>query len=80
MMLRSIALAVVFAATDAFQEASFAQYDDTGSSECSWDLKKFSTLVAFGDSYTDDSRLSYVGSHNGSYPPVGYANPVVSAQ
>lgn len=80
MILRSIALASILAAADAFQEASFAQNGDTGSSECTWDLKKFSTLVAFGDSYTDDSRLSYVGSHNGSCPPVGYANPVVSPQ
>lgn len=80
MILRIIALAILLAATDAYQESSSAQYGDTGSSECSWDLKKFSALVAFGDSYTDDSRLSYVGSHNGSYPPVGYANPVVSAQ
>ncbi|KAF2152059.1 carbohydrate esterase family 16 protein [Myriangium duriaei CBS 260.36] len=36
---------------------------------------KFSQLVSFGDSYTDDSRLSYFISHNGSAPPVGYANP-----
>ncbi|WPB01764.1 uncharacterized protein RHO25_006396 [Cercospora beticola] len=40
-----------------------------------WDLKKFTSLVTFGDSYTDDSRLSYLGQTNGSLPPVGYANP-----
>ncbi|CAK4032717.1 carbohydrate esterase family 16 [Lecanosticta acicola] len=44
-------------------------------SSSSWDLKKFTTLVAFGDSYTDDSRLSYISAHNGSLPPVGYDNP-----
>ncbi|KAK6418939.1 hypothetical protein LTR95_017121, partial [Oleoguttula sp. CCFEE 5521] len=38
-----------------------------------WDLKKFTSLVAFGDSYTDDSRLGYF-INNGT-PPVGYANP-----
>ncbi|KAI5197573.1 carbohydrate esterase family 16 protein [Aureobasidium subglaciale EXF-2481] len=41
----------------------------------SWNLKKFTSLVAFGDSYTDDSRLSYFGSHNGSAPPVGWISP-----
>ena len=43
-----------------------------------WNLKKFTSLVAFGDSYTDDSRLNYFGSHNGSAPPVGWVNPAVS--
>lgn len=43
-----------------------------------WDLKKFTSLVTFGDSYTDDSRLSYLGQTNGTLPPVGYANPAVS--
>ncbi|KAG9561461.1 SGNH hydrolase, partial [Aureobasidium melanogenum] len=46
-----------------------------GSNPSSWGLKKFTSLVAFGDSYTDDSRLSYFGSHNGSAPPVGWVNP-----
>lgn len=49
-----------------------------GSSASSWDLKNFTSLVAFGDSYTDDSRLNYISAHNGSLPPVGYDNPVVS--
>lgn len=43
-----------------------------------WDLKKFTSLVAFGDSYTDDSRLGYFASNNGSAPPVGWVNPAVS--
>ena len=43
-----------------------------------WGLKKFTSLVAFGDSYTDDSRLGYFGSNNGSAPPVGWVNPAVS--
>jgi hypothetical protein len=43
-----------------------------------WNLKKFTSLVAFGDSYTDDSRLGYFGSNNGSAPPVGWVDPAVS--
>jgi len=43
-----------------------------------WCLKKFTSLVSFGDSYTDDSRLGYFGSNNGSAPPVGWVNPAVS--
>jgi hypothetical protein len=31
----------------------------------------FKNLVAFGDSYTDDGRLGYYISHNGSAPPPG---------
>ncbi|EME79691.1 carbohydrate esterase family 16 protein [Pseudocercospora fijiensis CIRAD86] len=41
----------------------------------SWDLKKFTTLVTFGDSYTDDSRLGYFSDHDGQAPPVGWVNP-----
>lgn len=43
-----------------------------------WGLKKFTSLVAFGDSYTDDSRLNYFSQHNGTAPPVGWVDPVVS--
>lgn len=43
----------------------------------SWPLKNFTSLVAFGDSYTDDSRLGYFISNNGSAPPVGWVDPVV---
>jgi hypothetical protein len=42
-----------------------------------WDLAKFTSLVTFGDSYTDDSRLGYFIA-NGTAPPVGYDNPAVS--
>jgi phospholipase/lecithinase/hemolysin len=44
----------------------------------SWDLSKFSTLVAFGDSYSDDARLDYFREHQGQAPPPGWVNPVVS--
>ncbi|KAI9710306.1 MAG: hypothetical protein M1820_002800 [Bogoriella megaspora] len=40
-----------------------------------WDLKKFTSFVPFGDSYTDESRLGYFISHNGSAPPVGWIGP-----
>ncbi|RMZ07326.1 hypothetical protein D0860_05163 [Hortaea werneckii] len=40
-----------------------------------WDLSKFTSLVVFGDSYTDDSRLGYFINNDGDAPPVGYENP-----
>jgi hypothetical protein len=43
----------------------------------SWGPRKFTSLVSFGDSYTDQSRLNYFGSHNGSAPPVGWEQPDV---
>ena len=47
-------------------------------SEHSWDLKNFTSLVAFGDSYTDESRYSYFAAHNGTAPPVGWVDPEVT--
>ncbi|KAH8659248.1 GDSL lipase/esterase [Tricladium varicosporioides] len=38
-------------------------------------VKDFKNLVAFGDSYTDESRLGYFFSHNGSAPPPGLLLP-----
>ena len=38
-------------------------------------MKKFSTLVVFGDSYSDDSRLTYFLANNGSAPPLGWISP-----
>ncbi|KAA8571849.1 hypothetical protein EYC84_001809 [Monilinia fructicola] len=35
----------------------------------------FENLVAFGDSYTDESRLAYFLNHNGSAPPPGTLLP-----
>lgn len=40
-------------------------------------LSKFTSLVTFGDSYTDDSRLNYFSLHNGDAPPVGWVDPAV---
>ncbi|KAF8307861.1 hypothetical protein DL93DRAFT_2087555 [Clavulina sp. PMI_390] len=36
----------------------------------------FKHLVAFGDSYTDEGRLSYFFSHNDTLPPTGWSPPV----
>jgi len=38
-------------------------------------LPYFDNLVAFGDSYTDESRLSYFSNHGGAAPPVGTLLP-----
>ncbi|KAE8393090.1 hypothetical protein BDV23DRAFT_180970 [Aspergillus alliaceus] len=40
-----------------------------------WGPLEFKNLVTFGDSYTDDTRLSYFYAHNGSAPPVGWKQP-----
>ena len=42
-----------------------------GKSGNGWNLKNFKSFVAFGDSYTDESRLTYFFAHGGSAPPVG---------
>lgn len=51
---------------------------DRGGSSLIWKLTKFKSLVTFGDSYTDENRLNYFSSHNGSAPPVGWVDPIVS--
>ncbi|KAL3421076.1 gdsl lipase acylhydrolase family protein [Phlyctema vagabunda] len=38
-------------------------------------VEDFQNLVAFGDSYTDESRLSYFFQNNGSAPPPGLLLP-----
>ena len=40
-----------------------------------WKESQFDSLIAFGDSYTDESRLGYFINHNGSAPPIGYLGP-----
>ena len=40
-----------------------------------WSASQFNSLVAFGDSYTDENRLGYFGDHNGSAPPPGTLLP-----
>ncbi|KAJ9225003.1 CAZyme family CE16 [Paecilomyces variotii] len=41
-----------------------------------WKTFSFTSLVAFGDSYTDESRLKYFEDHNGEAPPVGWVEPI----
>lgn len=40
-----------------------------------WNIKNFNSLLTFGDSYTDENRLNYFGSHNGEAPPAGTILP-----
>ncbi|RAH66063.1 SGNH/GDSL hydrolase family protein [Aspergillus aculeatinus CBS 121060] len=44
-------------------------------SASAWGPRKFTTLVTFGDSYTDDTRFAYFSTHNDSAPPVGWVEP-----
>ncbi|PNS16309.1 hypothetical protein CAC42_6416 [Sphaceloma murrayae] len=46
-----------------------------GTGRPQWGAKRFKSLVSFGDSYTDDSRLGYFINNNGAAPPVGWVNP-----
>src|SRR4051812_13452545 len=43
----------------------------TGRSQSPWSVSNFNSLVAFGDSYTDENRLNYFGIHKGAAPPAG---------
>ena len=40
-----------------------------------WSVDKFKNFITFGDSYTDENRLGYFASHNGSAPPTGTILP-----
>ena len=40
-----------------------------------WDLKQFSTLVVFGDSYSESDRFEYFLNHGGQAPPPGWVAP-----
>jgi len=59
------ASAVVLADTDS------ASHNPHGS----WHLRSFDNLITFGDSYTDENRLGYFTTHNGTAPPVGELLP-----
>ncbi|KAL4991882.1 hypothetical protein BDW68DRAFT_184544 [Aspergillus falconensis] len=41
-----------------------------------WGPEKWRTLITFGNSYTDDTRLQYFEGHHGNPPPVGWKEPV----
>jgi len=36
-----------------------------------WNVANFDSLVTFGDSYTDENRLSYIIQNNFTLPPAG---------
>jgi hypothetical protein len=67
----------VLTATLAFVPVQADYPTQAGHSAQAWKAGKFKTLVTFGDSYTDENRLSYFIQHNGSAPPVGWDQPVV---
>lgn len=45
-----------------------------------WNIQNMKTLVTFGDSYTDESRLNYFEDHKGEAPPVGWIAPEVGSR
>lgn len=55
--------------------ASSATAAPTPTGAAAWSVSQFANLVAFGDSYTDESRLGYFINHKGAAPPVGYLGP-----
>jgi hypothetical protein len=44
-----------------------------------WKSQQFKSLVTFGDSYTDESRLQYFEDNDGSPPPPTWVEPAVSS-
>ena len=43
-----------------------------------WSVAQFSSLITFGDSYTDENRLNYFFEHAGAAPPPGTLLPEVT--
>lgn len=73
MMQYSLLLAAA-AAVSALPQSTVTQV--TGKSAAAqWTQAQFKNLIAFGDSYTDESRLGYFINHHGQPPPVGYLGP-----
>ncbi|KAK5111491.1 hypothetical protein LTR85_011838 [Meristemomyces frigidus] len=83
-MLSSLALAALstFAVTAYAHPPSYSHTSPWSSQpsgysqEQKWNLANFTSLVVFGDSYTDDSRLGYFITNDGNAPPVGWVDPV----
>ncbi|KAH9205281.1 acetyl esterase [Leptodontidium sp. 2 PMI_412] len=66
----------LLAASAALSTAAYNRHRGVGSHSKSWSwIKYFDNLVTFGDSYTDESRLRYFISHNGTAPPAGLLLP-----
>lgn len=77
--MRSAILTVSLASAVAGAATGYpGQHTSPPETHSQWSLQKFTSLVTFGDSYTDDSLLQYFADHNGSAPPVGYVNPAVT--
>ncbi|SMY24715.1 unnamed protein product [Zymoseptoria tritici ST99CH_1A5] len=75
-IMRSAILTVSLASAVAGAATGYpGQHTSPPETHSQWSLQKFTSLVTFGDSYTDDSLLQYFADHNGSAPPVGYVNP-----
>jgi phospholipase/lecithinase/hemolysin len=50
-------------------------YSHVAPGASSWSVSQFESFIVFGDSYTDESRLGFFISHNGSAPPPGTPLP-----
>lgn len=61
-------LAVLAAAATVVSSASVPR---GGHYQSVWQASNYRSLLTFGDSYTDENRLNYFGSNNGSAPPAG---------
>ena len=73
-------IAFLFIATvGAVRHYDCSGYDHTHiSPDCpshGWFPGRFENFVVFGDSYTDESRLSYFAAHNNTPPPTGKLLP-----
>jgi hypothetical protein len=55
------------------------RFDLAASSADNWKSQQFKSLVTFGDSYTDESRLQYFEDYDGAPPPPTWVEPAVSS-
>ncbi|KAL2430528.1 Acetylesterase [Exophiala dermatitidis] len=55
--------------------SSSSNRDHSSPSGTPWSASNFDSLITFGDSYTDESRLGWFINHNGSAPPAGTLLP-----
>ena len=51
--------------------SAYAQAFSFQKASSAWSEKCFNSLITFGDSYTDENRLNWFSTHNGSAPPAG---------
>ena len=72
-MLRQLLFAIGVAAVAQSAVPPGRSYNETGA----WSLARFSSLITFGDSYTDENRLNYFIQNGGAAPPPGTLLPEV---